>query len=110
MGENHGDYYDLAQRIEAAFAEIDSDIVSNMSEESEEYAALYDEAKQIKASHPIIGDTMDGSGALSLTADEHKALAQYISLTQQMEDIERQAIYFRGPTDCFAYLKKIGVS
>ena len=109
MGENHGDYYDLAQRIEDAFAEIDSDIVSNMSEENEGYAALYVKTKQIKENYPVIEDALDGSGELSLTADEHQALAQYISLTQQMEDIERQAIYFRGHTDGFAYLKKIGV-
>ena len=50
MGENHGDSYDLAHRIEVAFAETDRDIVSNMSEDDEDYRAFYHEATHIKAS------------------------------------------------------------
>jgi len=47
-------------------------------------------------------------GAISLTAEEHKALVRYLEIKTEMEDIERKQIYFRGHTDNFAYLKKIG--
>jgi hypothetical protein len=35
-------------------------------------------------------------------------LVRYIGLQKDMEETERRHIYFRGHTDNFAYLKKIG--
>mgnify|MGYP001092837353 CR=1 FL=1 len=35
-------------------------------------------------------------------------LANYFKLQFRLESMERQQIYFRGHTDCFAHLKKIG--
>ena len=51
---------------------------------------------------------IEGNGAINLSAEEHKALARYLYLKIQMENVERKQIYFRGHTDNFAYLKKIG--
>ena len=42
-----------------------------------------------------------------MTAEEHRAYVDYLNLVRQMEDMERQHIYFRGHTDTVAYLKKI---
>ena len=41
-----------------------------------------------------------------MTAEEHRAYVTYLGLARQMEDMERQHIYFRGHTDAVAYLKK----
>jgi hypothetical protein len=51
---------------------------------------------------------LEGEGEINLTAEEHAALVRYLTVKQAMEDAERQHIYFRGHTDSFAYLKKIG--
>ena len=45
--------------------------------------------------------------SIRMTAEEHRAYVDYLNLVRQMEDMERQHIYFRGHTDTVAYLKKI---
>lgn len=49
----------------------------------------------------------EGSGEIRMTAEEHRAYMDYLNLARQMEDMERQHIYFRGHTDAVTYLKKI---
>jgi|GEM_PF-1308291 len=61
------------------------------------------------AEHPFIVAVTEGEAAVSLSAEEHKILADYFNLYVEMTNLERQQIYFRGHTDSFAYLKKIGV-
>ena len=51
---------------------------------------------------------MDGSGEISLTAEEHEVLTKYFRLRFRLDDMERQRLYFRGHTDCISYLKKVG--
>ena len=48
----------------------------------------------------------EDSGEIRMTAEEHRAYVDYMNLARQMEDMERQHIYFRGHTDAVAYLKK----
>ena len=54
-------------------------------------------------------EVTEGSGAISLTAEEHEIVRQYMSRMFEKETIERCQIYFRGHTDGYAYLKEIGV-
>ena len=95
-------YFDLPSRIEDAFAEIDSDIVMDLLNTDEDYAALSDRMDKLKTQYPVID-----SGEIRMTAEEHRAYVDYLNLARQMEDMERQHIYFRGHTDAVAYLKKI---
>jgi hypothetical protein len=53
-------------------------------------------------------EVLEGSKEICLSTVEHGVLAQFLNLSSQIEDIERQQIYFRGHTDSFAYLKRIG--
>jgi len=108
MCENQDNYYNLAQRIEDAFSEIDSDISTALFKTDSEYAALRRETDGLQQNYPVIEKVLESEGAISLTADEHAALVRYISLTRQIEESERRQIYFRGHTDNFAYLKRIG--
>jgi hypothetical protein len=101
-------FLNLAERTAAAFPEIDSDICTDLFKNDGEYAALRKEADQLQQAHPFIMEIMEGGGAVSLSETEHGAFVQYLGLMKQIEDAERQGIYFRGHTDCFAYLKKIG--
>ena len=99
-------YFDLPSRIEDAFAEIDSDIVMDLLNTDEDYTALSERMDKLKTQYPVIDKMNEGSGEIRMTSEEHRAYADYLNLVRQMEDIERQHIYFRGHTDAVAYLKK----
>lgn len=99
-------YFDLPSRIEDAFAEIDSDIVMDLLNTDEDYAGLSDRMDKLKTQYPVIDKVNEGSGEIRMTAEEHRAYVNYLNLVRQMEDMERQHIYFRGHTDAVAYLKK----
>jgi len=101
-------YMDLAQRITENFLEIDNDICVELLHTDKEYASLYDKADDLQHLHPFIMKILEGTGEVSLTNDEHRILVEYLSLKIEMDSVERRQIYFRGHTDSFAYLKKIG--
>ena len=73
----------------------------------EDYAALSDRMDKLKTQNPVIDKVNEDSGEIRMTAEEHRAYMDYLNLARQMEDMERQHIYFRGHTDAVAYLKKI---
>jgi len=101
-------FCDLAQRITDSFPEIENDIVTDLFHTDEKYAALRKEADEMQRTHPFIMEVLEGSKEISLSTEEHGVLAQFLSLSSRIEDIERQQIYFRGHMDSFAYLKRIG--
>lgn len=92
-------YFDLPSCIEDAFAEIDSDIVMDLLNTDEDYAELSDRMDKLKTQHPVIDNMNEDSGEIRMTAEEHRAYVDYLNLARQMEDMERQHIYFRGHTD-----------
>ena len=92
-------YFDLPSRIEDAFAEIDSDIVMDLLNTDEDYAALSDRMDKLKTQYPVIDKMNEGSGEIRMTAEEHRAYVTYLGLVRQMEDMERQHIYFRRHTN-----------
>lgn len=100
-------YFDLPSRLEDTFSEIESDIIMDLRENSEEYADLQSRISEMKQQHPFITKVMEGGGEIHLTAEEHTTLTEYLHLKFKLEDMERLQIYFRGHTDAFAYLKKI---
>lgn len=101
-------YFDLPSRIEDSFAEIDSDIVMDLRKNSTEYAELHEEIYEMKQKYSFISNVLSGKGEVQLSTSEHTKLVEYFNLVRQLEDMERQHIYFRGHTDAVAYLKKIG--
>lgn len=107
MSDNNS-YFDLAQRLTEAFPEIENNITVNFRDTNEEYAALYQKIAALKAEHPIISKIVEGEGDISVTAEEHKAVAEYFRLQFKLESMEREQLYFRGHTDCISYLKKVG--
>jgi len=108
MEKAHDLYVDLIKRIEEMYDEIDNEIVVDMSRNDEEYAAMRKQVTDMQEAHPFIPEVIEGEQAVSLTAEEHGILLQYLDLIREIEDVERRQIYFRGHSDCFAYLKQIG--
>ena len=102
-------YCDLPRRIEENFLEIESDIVVDMKANNTEYAELCGRLTAMQKDNPFIPALIEGEAAVSLSAEEHKVLAEYFNLQTKISDMERQQLYFRGHTDNYAYLKKIGV-
>lgn len=100
-------YFDLPSHLEDTFSEVESDIMMDLRENSEEYADLQSRISEMKQRHPFITKVMEGSGEIHLTAEEHAVLTEYLHLKFKQEDMERLQIYFRGHTDAFAYLKRI---
>ena len=102
-------YLDLVKRIEGIFHEMDSDILVDLGKNNEEYIAVRESLDEMKERYPFVESVLEGEEAVSLTAEEHKTLTGYFSLHMDVDEMERQQIYFRGHTDCIAYLKRIDV-
>ena len=100
-------YFDLPSRMEDSFPEIDSDIVTDLRENNEEYAEIHQQISVLKRQFPCIVQVMDDKAEVHLTTEEHAAFSRYLRLSRKLEDMERLQIYFRGHTDAVAYLKKI---
>ena len=109
MGPDKNPFYDLPERIAQDFIELDSNICRDLSGANEEYVSLREKSLEISGRYPVIGQVLEGAGTISLTAEEHAALVEYMNLAIEQENLERLHIYFRGHTDCFFYLKRIGV-
>jgi len=100
-------YFDLPSRMEDSFPEIDSDIVTDLRENNEEYAEIHQQISELKRQFPCIAQIMDGQDELHLNEEEHTAFSKYLRLSRKLEDMECLQLYFRGHTDAVAYLKKI---
>ena len=109
IDSNKTDFCDLVERIKDSFMEIDSDIMVDLKKQDIEYADMCQKLGEMESRYPFILEVTEGSGAISLTAEEHEIVRKYMSRMFEKETIERCQIYFRGHTDGYVYLKKIGV-
>lgn len=103
------EYSDLIKRIENEFMEIDSDIIVDLRKQNGSYLALCERIGDMEKEYSFIRNVIEDEGEISLTVEEHKILAEYFRVSRKKDNIERKQIYFRGHTDGYAYLKKIGV-
>ena len=65
------------------------------------------ESARLQNDFPVIDQMIKGSGAVSLSPEEHVALVRYLELGRDMQNMERKLLYFRGHTDNYAYLQMI---
>ena len=101
-------YYSLVElRIEETFMEIDSEICADLQKNDAEYIKLWQEMTALQKEYPIIQKVIEGTGEISLSAEEHKSLSWYLRLRHCLENIERRQIYFCGHADNYCYLKRI---
>ena len=61
-------------QLEDSFPEIDSDIVTDLRETSEEYAEIQQQISDLKKRFPCIMKVMEDKGEIHLTAEEHTRL------------------------------------
>ena len=91
-------YFDLPSRLEDSFPEIDSDIVTDLRKNNEEYAEIQQQISELKKQFPCIMNVMEEKGEIHLTAEEHAAFVQCLRLQRKLDDMERLQLYFRGHT------------
>ena len=96
-----------AARLEDSFPDIENELIMDLRENDKDYAALRNKVSDIENKHDFIEQVLNGSGDVCLTAEAHNVLTEYLRLRFNLDDVEREAIYFRGHTDAVAYLKKI---
>ena len=110
MSGEHDVYYNLAQRIDNDFGEIDNDTCVDLRKSDGEYIEMWREVCSLQSEYPIIEQITEGAGegAISLSVEERGALARYLMLKHDMENVERKAIYLRGHRDNYHFLKKVG--
>jgi hypothetical protein len=101
-------FLNLAERIADSFMEIDSDICRDLRENNAEYIQMWRESAKLHEDFPIIREIMDCEDEIRLSVEEHKARTDFLLLKNYMENFERRQIYFRGHTDNFAYMRRIG--
>ena len=108
MSVDHNYYYNLAERLDDLFSEIDAAACVDLRKNNSEYAEMMNAMLKLEADYPIISQITEREGDVSLSVDECRALARYLVQKNEMENIERKQVYFRGHMDNYHFLKKIG--
>jgi len=99
----------LMSVIDENFSSMDSAIVMPLLKNNEQYVKLNAQQGEITKRFPRLIELLEQAGTPPLSEEECAALSEYLVIAAEMENIERQAIYFAGHKDCFAYLKSIGI-
>ena len=77
-------YFDLPSRLEDSFSEIDSDIVTDLRKNSEEYDEIQQQISDLKKRFPCIMKVMEDKGEIQLTTEEHAAFVQCLRLLRKL--------------------------
>ena len=94
-------YIPMIERISEEYDESDSNMVLELADTDQGYAALKQQMSELKHQYPFIEKLLEGDGEIRLSAQEHEILNQYFRLYFRADNMERKHIYFRGHTDCF---------
>ncbi len=87
------DYTGLLELIDDDFDEIEDGVCKDLGKACERYRAMVHESSEIDVRHPFIWQTLYGQGEISLTAEEHEVLVNYLQLEHEIQNMERKAIY-----------------
>lgn len=79
MCESCGDRYNYElseERFEDVFAEVCSDIWNNLRSTDSEYTEMWRDLLALTKEFPVLPAVTEGEGAVSLSAEEHKAFVR----------------------------------
>ena len=88
-------YIPMIERISEEYDESDSNMVLELADTDQGYAALKQQMSELKHQYPFIEKLLEGDGEIRLSAQEHEILNQYFRLYFRADNMERKHIYFR---------------
>ncbi len=94
-----GQYMALSTRLDEMFEYIERDVIEDLQNHSEEYRLLLDEILTLKNKHPFLEHFFEGGAEVTLSAEERKAIGEYLHLLRWKDIRERNHLYFRGHAD-----------
>lgn len=84
-------------------------VLLELRQKDKDYEQVHEQFYTMEEQYPFIKEVLEGKGRITLTAEEHTILLDYLDLYRKMDKKERIHIYFRGHTDALAYLTKTGM-
>ena len=91
------------------FEEYLSSVIAKLGKKNPEYKATEERIEEIYRSYPKVMAVLDTESACALTEQECGALIEAVELRGRLNDMQQEAIYFRGCYDSVGYLKKAGI-
>lgn len=91
------------------FEEYLSSVIAKLGKENPKYKATEEQIEEIYRSYPKVMAVLDTESACSLNEQECGALIEAVELRGRLNDMQQEAIYFRGCYDSVGYLKKAGI-
>ena len=73
-------YIPMIERISEEYDESDSNMVLELADTDQGYAALKQQMSELKHQYPFIEKLLEGDGEIRLSAQEHEILNQYFRL------------------------------
>ena len=73
---------------------VDRKVVTYLKENHSRFEAILSEQSQLAEKYPVITPFLDGEGAMELTAEEHQAIKEYLSLREKTELLLREYHYY----------------
>ena len=107
MTRNTEEFPGLIALVEGMYMEMESDFAAELREKDYEYNDIIKRKTELANANGFIERVLEGEGAVTLSAEEHAVLVEYLRLKSEAEEYERKNLYYSGHRDCFSYLLKI---
>lgn len=101
-------FSNLVRYMEDNFSELESMVAENLGERDGDYQSICEKLRNMIREYPFIIEITEGTGDITLSADEHRILSEFFKADLEKEEMERKQLYFQGHMDGYAYMKKIG--
>lgn len=95
--------------LKMGFSEIENEVVSRLRASESAYRQLGEQRSLLLQQHPLIQNVSEGNRALFPNQEDFEAWLLSKALGDELDQMERAAIYMQGHADCYSYFKKIGV-
>ncbi len=94
--------------LKMGFNEIENEVVSRLRTNEPVYRELWEQRLHLLQQHPLIQSVSEENRILFPSRLDFDAWLRSKTLEDQLNQMERTAIYMQGHADGYAYFKKIG--
>lgn len=97
------------QRREVLSLWVDRKVVTYLKENHSRFEAILYEQSQLADKYPVIEPFLEEEGAMELTAEEHQAIKEYLSLREKTELLLREYHHYLGQAKKIPGAQEIGI-